>query len=197
MPTRYFRLSDDMTVPGRWELGTPVNTQGQEQGSGLFMRGEPVQVEGPLRVPLYQSGKPLDFSLADAGGMPVVTSKVATLLTRLAPEDVQVFPAMVETQAEPYFLVNVARLVKCIDDKACEAVRYWRPEDGRPEKTGKYRAIHGLRIDPAQVGDVKAFRTWGWHVALIVSEDIKEAMERAGATGAKFTDVTGPGRAST
>ncbi|WP_307733023.1 suppressor of fused domain protein [Stigmatella ashevillensis] len=32
----------------------------------------------------------------------------------------------------------------------------------------------------------------GWHVALIVSQDIKEALERTGATGVKFTEVTGP-----
>ncbi|MBN9686035.1 hypothetical protein JYJ93_26660 [Corallococcus sp. NCSPR001] len=50
----------------------------------------------------------------------------------------------------------------------------------------------GMRIDPAKVGGAKVFRTWGWPVALIVSEEIKETLERAGITGAKFTDVTAP-----
>ena len=63
------------------------------------------------------------------------------------------------------------------------------PEDGRPEKTGKYRAVAGMRIDPSKVGDAKIFRTWGWDIALIVSEEIKEALERIGATGMRFKEV--------
>ncbi|HZI11493.1 MAG TPA: DUF1629 domain-containing protein [Myxococcus sp.] len=189
---RYFKLSDDVDVPGQWELGTPMDGQGQECGSWLFMRGEPVQVEGPLHVPVDRAGKPLDFSLADVGTIPVVTPSLATLLTRLAPNDVQFFPVEVDAGKEPYFLLNVARLVKCIDDAASGEVRYWKPEDGRPEKAGRYRSVSNLRIDPAKVGDAKVFRTWGWTIALIVSEDIKHALEQEGFTGLRFREVTGP-----
>ncbi|OJH39861.1 hypothetical protein [Cystobacter ferrugineus] len=79
MAKRYFDLSDDVHVAGRWHLGTPIDASGQAHGSWLFMRGEPVQVKGGLRVPLYRPGKPLDFSLADAGAIPVVHVKVASL----------------------------------------------------------------------------------------------------------------------
>lgn len=50
-----------------------------------------------------------------------------------------------------------------------------------------------MRIDTAKVEGARIFRTWGWTVALLVSEDLKDALERAGTTGVKFTDVTGPG----
>jgi hypothetical protein len=190
--TRYFRLNEDMTDPGRWLLGTPIDAEGREAGSWLFMRGQPTQVEGRLRVPIYHPGEALDFSLADAGGFPVVTQKVASVLAEMAPGDVQLFPVTVESRAEPYFLVNVARTVKCIDDKASEEVRYWMSEDGQPERVGEYRVVAGMRIAPSQVADAKVFRTWGWRVGLVVAEDIKEALERTGATGLEFTDVTGP-----
>lgn len=49
-----------------------------------------------------------------------------------------------------------------------------------------------MRIDPAKVGNAGVFRTWGWTVALIVSEKIKEALERAGVSGMRFKDVTRP-----
>ncbi|HEX8823418.1 MAG TPA: AHH domain-containing protein, partial [Archangium sp.] len=52
--------------------------------------------------------------------------------------------------------------------------------------------FYGMRIDPTRVGDAKVFRTWGWTTALIVSEDVKMALELVGITGAKFKDVTGP-----
>jgi hypothetical protein len=189
---RYFRLREDMTVPGRWLLGTPIDAEGQETGSWLFMRGEPANIGGPLRVPIYHPGAALDFSLADAGGFPVVTQKVASVLSEMAPGDVQLFPVTVESQPEPYFLVNVVRTVRCIDDEASEEVRYWKPEDGQPERVGEYRVVAGMCIDPSKVGEAKVFRPWGWRVALIVAEEVKEALERTGATGIDFREVTGP-----
>lgn len=189
MAKRYFDLSDDVQIAGRWHLGTPINAAGQECGSWLFMRGEPAQVQGRLRVPLYRPGKPLDFSLADAGAIPVVHAKVASLLKELAPGDVQLLPVEIDGLPDHFCLVNVTRLVRCIDDNASEEVEYWRPEDGRPEKTGKYRAVAGMRIDPSKVGNAKIFRPWGWTIALIVSEEIKEALEHIGATGTKFKEV--------
>jgi hypothetical protein len=46
-----------------------------------------------------------------------------------------------------------------------------------------------MRIDPTKVGDAHIFRPWGWNVALIVSEDLKDAMEAVGITGTKFEPV--------
>src|SRR5262245_12557676 len=127
MAKRYFDLSDDVHIVGRWHLGTPINAIGQERGSWLFMQGEPAQVQGRLRVPLYRPGKPLDFSLADAGAIPVVHAKVASLLQELAPGDVQLFPVTIDGQPDHFCLVNVTRLVRCIDDEASEEVEYWVP----------------------------------------------------------------------
>lgn len=187
---RYFRLFEDLYIPGRWYLDTPLDAQGEDAGSWLFMRGETVSaVAEPLKVGLFRPGKPLDFSMADAGAVPVVHPRVTSVFEKLAPEDVQLFPIAVESQPERYQLVNVTRLVKCIDDQACEEVQHLKPEDGRPEEVGTYRSVLGLRIDPTQVGDAQVFRPWGWTIALIVSENIKDALERTGATGLKFTEV--------
>jgi hypothetical protein len=68
-------------------------------------------------------------------------------------------------------------------------VHYWRHEDNRPDKLGEYRAVYGMRIDPSKVGDARIFRPWGWRVALIISEDIKQAIESAGLTGTRFVEV--------
>jgi hypothetical protein len=47
-----------------------------------------------------------------------------------------------------------------------------------------------MRIDALKVGDVRVFRPEGWDGSLIVCEDVKEALERVGATGVKFKSVT-------
>ncbi|MFY2558650.1 imm11 family protein [Corallococcus terminator] len=193
MAMRYFELLDDVSSPGRWSLGDPTDETGREVANPwMFRKGEPVHVEGRLTIPIDRSGKPMDFSMAGIGVTPVVHAKVISVLARLAPDDVQLFSVKIASESGPYFLVNVTRTIRCIDDSASEEVRYWKPEDGRPEKVGKYRGVSGMRIDPTKVGDAKVFRTWGWTIALIVSEDIKDALERAGVTGVKFEEVTGP-----
>jgi hypothetical protein len=192
MAKRYFRLLDDLQVPGRWELNDPVDQRGQELQTWSFARGEPAHVEGRIRIPLYVPGGPLDFSLLASAPVPVVRARVAAMFARLAPDDVQLIPVDVDEQTEPYVLLNVTRVVKCIDDEASDEVRYWRPEDGQPEKVGRYRSVRGMRIDPSKVGGARMFRTWGWELAIVVSEAIKEALERMGATGMRFQEVTGP-----
>jgi len=192
MPMRYFDLSDDVYFTGRWELGKLMDPQeGKEVWPWLLKRGAPAHFpRGPI-ASIRSPGRPLDFSHA-AFGIPVVHARVASIFTELAPTDVQLIPVNIQGQSEPYFILNAIRVVKCIDDKASAEVRYWTEEDGLPEKVGKYSSVSGMRIDPTKVGDAKVFRTWGWHVALIVSEDVREALERAGVTGVKFTEVTGP-----
>ncbi|WP_309893654.1 imm11 family protein [Archangium sp.] len=192
MPRNYFKLTDDMTRPDRWLLGDPLDEQGKEVRALQFMSGEPMRFEGRLRVPVYHPGTSLDFTRVDTGGFPVVTEKVARVLAELAPGDIQLFPAEVESRSEPYFVVNVARRVKCIDEAASEEVLYEDPEDDWPDELGYYQAVHGMRIDPSQVGDAKVFRPWGYTGSLLVAEDVKEALERIGATGLRFTTVTGP-----
>jgi hypothetical protein len=189
MPSRYFKLTDNMTVPGRWVLGTPTDAQGREvDDPWMFYRGQRLPELGRLKLPLDVPGRALDFSLA-AFAAPVVHARVASVLAELAPEEVQTLPVEIEGQPEPFCILVATRLIRCIDDKATEEILMWTKEDGRPEKVGEYRDVYGMRIDASQVGDAKVFRTWGWPIALIVREDIRDALERMGATGTKFQEV--------
>jgi hypothetical protein len=189
MLKRYFDLADDVYLPERWELGHPLDQDGHQlEDPWQFRVGEPTRFTGRIQIPVKRPGTPLSFSHAPFS-IPVVHVRVASLLAEMAPSDVEIIPVGINGQPDQYCILNAIRLVRCIDDKASGEVRYWRPEDGRPEKTGLYRAVYGMRIDPSKVGDAKVFRTWGWTVALIVSEEIKEALERIGATGTKFKEV--------
>ncbi|WNG20472.1 imm11 family protein [Cystobacter fuscus] len=196
MAKRYFRLLDDLQLPGRWELDDPVDQRGQALRTWLLARGESAHVEGRLRIPIYVPGRSLDFSLLAGAPIPVVRARVAAVFSELAPDDVQLIPVDVDGQTEPYVLLNITRVVKCIDDEASDEVRYWKLEDGQPEKLGQYRSVIGMRIDPSKVGNAGVFRTWGWELAIVVSEAIKDALERMGATGTKFQEVTGQSTAS-
>ncbi|NOK07812.1 hypothetical protein HNS30_01950 [Corallococcus exercitus] len=189
MPSRYFKLTDNMTVPGRWLLGTPTDAQGQEvDDPWMFYRGQRLPDLGALKLPVTVTGRALDFSLA-AFAAPVVHVRVVSVLSELASEEVQTLPVEIEGQSEQFFILVATKLIHCIDEKATEEFQKWTPEDGRPEKVGKYRDVWGMRIDASRVGDAKVFRTWGWPIALIVREEIRDALERIGATGTKFEEV--------
>jgi hypothetical protein len=189
MSKRYFELLDDMTIRGRWLLGTPTDLQGREvDNPWSFYKGQPLPDMGRLKLPLKVPGKALDFSRAGFAA-PVVHARVASVFSELASEDVQTLPVEIEGHSEQFFILVATKLIRCIDDDACEEVQMWTPEDGRPEKVGTYRDVWGMRIDPSKVGNAKVFRPWGWAIALIVREDIKDALEHLGATGTKFDEV--------
>jgi len=170
-------------------LGDPEDERGREvEDPWIFRAGRPVQVNGPLKVPIDEPGKALDFSTAGVGVTPVVHVKVAEIFKELAPDDVQFIPVYIKGQPDQYLILVATKLIRCIDDAASKVQR-WKPEDGLPEKVGQYDAVDDMRIDPGKVGDAKVFRTEGWDIALIVSEDIKQALERIRASGVKFTQV--------
>jgi hypothetical protein len=186
---RYFELVDDMRIMDRWELDSPLDKEGQEIWHGQFSRGTPLEVRTPASVPLYSPGRALDYTTT-ALGIPVVHARVKEVFERLQiQEQVQFFPTAIAGQSDSYFLVNVLQVVRCIDDARCEAVFYYTEEDEEPERVGEYRNVRGLRIDPSQVGDRHIFRPWGWQLAIIVSERVKESLDVAGITGARFRDV--------
>ncbi|RKH68078.1 hypothetical protein D7X96_18135 [Corallococcus interemptor] len=188
---RYFELSDQV-AEGIWFLGHPLDAQGQElDDPWQFRVGVPAHFKGQVRFPVDVKGEARDYSHA-AFSTPVVNAKLAALFQELAPNDVELIPVEVDSCVGPYFILNAIRAIPCVDAEESSEVAYWTEEDGIPEKVGTLSFISGMRIDPSKVGGAKVFRPSEWEVSLIVSEDIKDAMERAGITGAVFEAVTGP-----
>lgn len=187
MPQRFFALSDDVDFPRRWHLATPTDRQGREVDDWQFSEGKPLSLQERLKVPIEQAGRPLDFSEAGIK-IPVIHVRVASVFLEMAPTEVQLLPVDIEGHPEQYLLLVATRLIRCIDEEASQ-VRFWTPEHGVPDKVGQYIAVDRLRIDRARAGDAKVFRPEGWSGTLIVSEEIRAALERLGATGAKFDEV--------
>jgi hypothetical protein len=187
MAQRFFKLNDDVYVPRRWHLGTPIDSQGHKVHDWDFKRGTPVHLEGRLKIPIKVAGRPLDFSEAGVR-IPVVHLKVASMLSERASSDVQLISADIEGQPDQYLVLVATRLIRCIDEQASRILR-WTPEDGEPDRVGKYRDVRDMRVDKLKVGDAKVFRPEGWSGTLIVSEEIKDALDSMGAMGTRFEEV--------
>lgn len=185
---QYYQLLDDMRLPGRWLLGSPLDERKNEIDPWQFKDGALLELECVPWFPLDVPGSPLDFSWA-AFSIPVVHERFAKLFERLHVDGAQFIPVQVEDHPGNWYILNALRTIHCIDDARCGEVQYWKPEDNRPDKLGEYRAVYAMRIDSTKVGDVRIFRPWGWRVALIVAEDIKQAIEAEGLSGARFVEV--------
>lgn len=187
MSKRFFELYDDVEAPNRWHVAMPKDGKGQKVDDWQFRRGTPVSLHGRLFFPIEVAGRVLDFTEAGLG-TPVVHVRIASIFAERAPDDVQLLPVDIEGQPDQYVMVVAKRLIRCIDEQASR-IELWTHEDGVPHKVGQYSSVRDMRIDKTKVGDAKVFRPEGWHVSLIVSEDIKDALEQIGATGAKFEEV--------
>jgi hypothetical protein len=184
---RFFELADDVNFPHRWDLDTPTDSHGQKVDDAQFRRGAPVNLNERLRIPVEIAGTPLDFTEAGIR-LPVVHVRVASMFAELAPDDVQLIPVDVDGQADQYLILVATRLIRCIDEKASR-IQLWTHEAGIPDMVGRYFSVRDLRIDKSKVGSAKVFRCEGWSGTLIVSEEIKDALDRMGATGTRFEEV--------
>ena len=187
MHQRYFKLADDVTLPNRWHLAMPRNTQGVKVDDYEFWRGMPVHIVGRLRIPIEIAGTPLDYTEAGLN-IPVVHVRIASMFAEFAPDDVQLIPVDVEGHPDQYLILVAIRLIRCIDEKASR-IELWTHEDGVPHKVGQYFSVRDMRIDKAKAGSAKVFRCEGWSSPLIVAGEIKDALERMGATGTRFEEV--------
>jgi hypothetical protein len=186
---RFFKLIDADPSPNRWHLKPVQDDQGRKISSWQFVEGKVLDLGFVPRFYLERPGHPLDFCWASCG-TPVVNTRFVRVLEQLgAHREVQLIPAWVEGQSEPHFILNALSIIRCIDDARCAEVLYWKPEDQRPDKLGQYRSVYGLKVDPVRVGAAHLFRTWGWLVVMVLSQELKDALERAGLTGMTFTEV--------
>jgi len=191
-PGRYFEIIGDIYVDGRWYLVNPTDRNGAEISAVLNQRA-PAKVAAPVRL-LHSDaaprGHPLDYTRISGDCVPVINVRVAEILKRLAPGNLELIPAEVDGFPEPYFVLNVLAERRCIDEEASAEVEKFTEEDREvfPDQVGEYRQVYGLKIDKSKVQGAKMFWTWGW-VALIVDEEIKNAFEAARVTGVKFVEV--------
>ncbi|MBU8899802.1 hypothetical protein KRR26_29740 [Corallococcus sp. M34] len=117
-----------------------------------------------------------------------MTERVASVFRALASHDVQLFPVVVIGEPGPYFLLNVVRKIRCVDEEVSLEVQF-RTAPEFKDRIEEYRSVIGLRIDKSKVGDARAFRTWGWRTPLTVDEGIKQALEATRCSGGKFDEA--------
>lgn len=181
---QYFRLVDDIMVPKRWHLGVLALADGTEPRLRAGIRYELTETPS---IPVTHEGRVLEFTLTSFA-VPIVTPKLARVIAATSGADVQCLP--VDIVGHPGMMaLNAVRVIRCLDETRSEFIK-WTKQDHRADLAGQYRQIMRLVLDRATIPpDVNVFRIWGSLIELVVSDTVKEAMERVGCFGAKFIEL--------
>ena len=185
---RYFRLVDDVYVPSRWHIGD-VSTSSDPVPD--LLSNQRLAADIALSAPINHRGRALEFCFTSFA-VPVAKRTLADVMKAAAGADVQIVPIIIvgDQQHDGFAIPHCLRSVECMDEAKADFIK-WTSKDHRPELVGQYRMVTNLAIDPRKVPpDAHFFRVLGWSIALIVSQAVKEVMERTGCLGAKFDETS-------
>lgn len=181
---KYFALRDDFSIENRWHISDIGDTKGAET---QFLDGKSLSPQGPLRARVGTRGRSLPFSVSSFGG-PMANEKLSLAMVDASGDELQRFPVDIEGYSG-FFALNATRTIRCLDESRTEFTK-WTTADHRADLAGEYRMVIGVRILADLVPhSTSCFRIEGWTVVLVVSERLREAMERAGCEGAVFREV--------
>jgi hypothetical protein len=189
MGSHFYRVVANPEVLDPWFLGEPLDSDGKPIDARSFVDdARPYDGPLPIEVPIKKPGRAVEFGL-EAFDMPVVADRIAAALKKFEPVQIEFFPVRVGCYATGFQIVNVISAVECIDERRTN-IMWWKADDGRPDKTGKYRMITNLTLNPSRCDGHHIFRIKGWEIALIVSEPLKQALEAMDGLGVTFLQVT-------
>lgn len=182
---RYYRVrTDDKHFADRWFLDEPLAQDGTEIDAREFAYGRPYAGAPPNTVPIQYAGRVVAFNLA-AFDMPVVSDEIADLVERIAPGEAERYPVTIGSGIQGYSILNAICREACVDETRSLVTR-WGPGDFRQDKIGRYRMVSNLTVDPSRANGRHIFRIEDFEVALLVSEVLKDAIERIPNNGVKF-----------
>lgn len=179
----YYRLMDDINYSNRWYLDEVSEVDNWE----LYSRVPSVQHN--LAIGIYKDGEEMDFTMSEGYALPVVSSKVKSVLEDLS--DVGFIPLTIRDKIckSSYFVMVVKQAVDCVDEDKSEFQKFEDNDPVRPDKAGDYRGFFNLQINPSKVGNLDIIRIQKFETAIIVSQRVKEKLELAGVSGLTLAPV--------
>ncbi len=183
---RWFCLSDDVEVVGRWRLGRTFEA-GEEIDPRVFTSVTPYPRGRPLTCEIEHPGDPLDFTFGHYD-VPVVTMELADALRAHCGESIELHPVRL-IGGDEYMIANVLEEVECVNEAASSFEKF-DEMSARPDRAGEYSWMTRLVLDERRAARGGAlFRVKGWRIALIADEDLARTFRARGWSGVRLAEV--------
>ena len=195
----YFEVLDDASIQKRWHLEEPLYIHGRnELDFWPLVSGDRVNARDyqDLNSPIQYEGTSLSFTLG-AFLIPYVSAEISKVLRRLDGSHVQLLPCAIGGRDLGFSIVVVASKLQCLDLERSEIDYYTledlneeEEEDRDPKKIGSIKSVMKpiVRADKVPKG-AHIFRLTEDLNHLMVSEQMKVALEKEGVTGVVFEKV--------
>ena len=140
--------------------------------------------ETPALITEYSPGPSSAVAFID-WMIPTFRHDLLVAATPLIADQVAVVPGVVDTDREERGIVNTTRSVECLDVKG-SLIAEWRTN----RRGVRYPIVHTLKIDPEPARGLHIFRVRLVETWPIVSQDLRDVIERFEPTGVSF-DLVG------
>ena len=127
--------------------------------------------------------------------LPIYSTRLKLLMEDLGMNDIQYLPLKISRkdgakEVDGYYIANYLRMIDCLNREQSvyqvwtrDTLLFW---EKRPFMLGTFRDVRKAVLDSDKVNNAPIFRLWGWEMMVIVREDVKQAIEKAGITGCVF-----------
>ena len=178
----YYRLTDDINHPNRWYLGDAAFTDNWELSQHL-------NPEREYEIKVYRDGSEMDYTCNEAYGVSVVSKKFKEALSDVSNITFAKANIIGKGASGEFFIMAVPKELECISEEESKFQKFEVNDPVRPDKAGEYRAFCKMAVNPAKCAGFSIFRVKGFRIAIVVSAEIKQKLESAGVSGAKFKRV--------
>ena len=175
--SEWFRLDIDSADCNTWLLDIPQDANGHPTRLNV-KNGEPFDGPVPLHTRTYSQGPHTGLHLGD-GGVLFARHDVAEMLVRIAGASIQRLPVVIDQQSADYEVINVLGFRDCIDQRRAVGPR-WSEE--RPN-AGDFQYLAKLPILADRLVDCRICRPTNFPVAILVHEEIRDALTAMGVSG--------------
>lgn len=187
---KYFEWTFDAELAGVSFVDLPRHlSDNQEVDPWVLKMCRPLELSGGILVAadaLREAGQDAVFGAFD---LLFVSRRLADAVYGLVGDDVQLLDLVIDGVRGEYCVVNALRELRCVDEARSSFTKWSAGNLQRPDKAGQYSGFHELRISCDRIGGIDIFRPWGWHMALIVSERLRDVVQTFSVDGTIFRDV--------
>ncbi len=183
---KFFKLVEDIYIPNRWYPGKILDVD-----NWAFSLPRPVaHNQAPFELTISQDGDQTDYSQAGSCAVHIGNDRVVEILSKY--KKVEFFPLLIKKPRYKgnYHAIKVHEYLDCLDESQSEFQVFTENDPIRPDLAGQYHSIITMRIDVRKISDdTHIFRLSKDRITLIVSENIKIALEKEDITGCWFIEV--------
>jgi hypothetical protein len=147
--------------------------------------------EQEAEVSILKTGDIPDVSFT-MGNQMILNKRAADLFENICAGDIDLIKINFDKprgSEATFFWLKFLHVIDCIDIKKSGASR-WKNGEIVAQKVGCFKHIEKLKLDYSLIPkSLHAFRTTGWSVGLIFSEEVKLVCESARLSGIYFSSV--------